>query len=96
MEDVQELEDDVQLRDGTENFPHYVVYNAGTRVLYLNPDVIVLEQSDKNDPNFFCKQLLKEFGFYISQRGHVRKLMMKVCRDALQTRYNTLNDLCRN
>jgi len=93
MEDVHFFDDEVELRDGTESFPHYVVYNAGTRVLYLNPDVIVLEESDKKHPDFFCKKLLKEYGFYISHRGHVRKLMMKVCEDAMNTRYNTLNDL---
>mmetsp|Transcript_13700 Transcript_13700/g.20591 ORF Transcript_13700/g.20591 Transcript_13700/m.20591 type:complete len:97 (+) Transcript_13700:132-422(+) len=95
MEDVEALQDEIKLRDETESFPHYVVYNAGIGVLYLNPDVIVLEESDKKDPDFFCKQLLKEFGFYISHTGHVRKLMMKVCKDSMKTRYNTINDLCR-
>lgn len=88
------LENDIELRDGTEHFPHYVVYNAGTRVLYLNPDVVVVEESDRKDPNFFCRQLLKQFGFYISNKGHVRRLMMKACTEAMHTRYNTLNNLC--
>lgn len=37
--------------------PHYVVYNADTRVLSMYPNVMVLEDDDVADPDAFARRL---------------------------------------
>ena len=44
--------------DGAESIKHYIVYNAGTRVLYLYPEVLVLHQNDVDNVDIFLKTLL--------------------------------------
>ena len=40
-----------------ELIPHYVVYNAGTRVLFLNPEVVVVTDRDVEDILGFVSRL---------------------------------------
>ena len=37
--------------------PHYIVYNADTRVLSIYPNVMVLEDDDVADPDAFARRL---------------------------------------
>ena len=37
--------------------PHYIVYNADTRVLSMYPNVMVLEDDDVADPDAFARRL---------------------------------------
>ena len=42
--------EDFELEDRlTESVPHYIVYNAGTRVLFLYPEVLVIKDEDIHD-----------------------------------------------
>ena len=43
--------------DVIEGIGHYIVYNAGTRVLFLNPEVVVLEDEDLADIDAFSKKM---------------------------------------
>ena len=39
-----------------ESVPHYIVYNAGTRVLFLYPEVLVIKDEDIQDvPAFLAR-----------------------------------------
>ena len=48
----------LQLHD--DSVPHYIVYNADTRVLNMYPDVMVLEDIDVEKPGEFAKKLVCE------------------------------------
>ena len=50
-----ELEDDQH----TESVPHYIVYNAGTRVLFLYPEVLVIKDEDIQDVRAFLARIRK-------------------------------------
>ena len=39
--------------------PHYIVYNAGTRVLFLYPEVVVVLDEDLEDIEGFLQKLQK-------------------------------------
>ena len=49
--------EDFELEDRlTESVPHYIVYNAGTRVLFLYPEVLVIKDEDIQDvPAFLAR-----------------------------------------
>ena len=49
--------EDFELEDRlTESVPHYIVYNAGTRVLFLYPEVLVILDEDIQDvPAFLAR-----------------------------------------
>ena len=49
--------EDFEVEDGlTESVPHYIVYNAGTRVLFLYPEVLVILDEDIQDvPAFLAR-----------------------------------------
>ena len=37
--------------------PHYIVYNADTRVLFMYPNIMVLEDEDVANPSAFARRL---------------------------------------
>ena len=41
----------------TESVPHYIVYNAGTRVLFLYPEVLVIKEEDIRDVSAFLARM---------------------------------------
>ena len=58
--------------------PHYVVYNAGTRVLFLNPEVVVVTDSDMEDIDTFMSRL-RQAPYFVritsgAARGKIRRL----------------------
>ncbi|KAL1527146.1 hypothetical protein AB1Y20_015828 [Prymnesium parvum] len=74
--------------DDAEAIPHYIVYNAGTRVLFLYPEVVVLEDEDIADiPAFVLKlrnvpfqtRLISDKGSYARR---VRRLAVKNCQES--------------
>ena len=67
-----------------ETVDHYVVYNAGTRVLFLNPEVVVVQDSDLDDLEAFVKTLSQK-PYYIrlyrgAPRRHMRRLWLARAR----------------
>ena len=48
-----------QVEAGDDSTPHYISYNADTRVLnmYMYPNVAVLEDADVDDPASFARRL---------------------------------------
>ena len=42
-----------------DTVPHYIVYNAGTRVLFLYPEVVVVLDEDLEDIEGFLQKLQK-------------------------------------
>ena len=46
--------EDFELEDRlTESVPHYIVYNAGTRVLFLYPEVLVIKGAEDSGVGSF-------------------------------------------
>lgn len=78
--------EDMENPDIAEGVGHYIVYNAGTRVLFLNPEVIVLDEEDFANIFFFLKKierapyLLRIPGVYPVNR-YAHKLCYYVPRD---------------
>ena len=69
-----------------ELIPHYVVYNAGTRVLFLNPEVVVLTDSDMEDIDTFMSRL-RQAPYFVripsrDGRGNIRRLWVPRARAA--------------
>lgn len=46
-----------QVEAGDDSTPHYISYNADTRVLNMYPNVAVLEDADVDDPTSFARRL---------------------------------------
>lgn len=59
-----------------EVVPHYIVYNAGTRVLFLNPEVVVVDDSDMHD--------LAGFVHKISQAPYLVRLHQGAARRTIR------------
>ena len=77
-----------------ELIPHYVVYNAGTRVLFLNPEVVVLTDSDMEDIDTVISRL-RQAPYFVripsrSTRGNIRRLWVRRARATLYP-YNATN-----
>lgn len=53
-----------------DSVPHYIVYNADTRVLLMYPNVSVLEDDDVADPGAFS-QRLRGAPYYLHVTPHV-------------------------
>ena len=69
-----------------ELIPHYVVYNAGTRVLFLNPEVVVVTDSDMEDIDTFMSRL-RQAPYFVripsrDSRGNIRRLWVPRARAA--------------
>ena len=67
-----------------ELIPHYLVYNAGTRVLFLNPEVVVVTDSDIEDIDTFISRL-SQAPYYVriaqdSARRIIRRLWVSRAR----------------
>lgn len=69
-------EEDIEFEEDVEGIPHYIVYNAGTRVLHTNPEVLVLEDKDIEDVYAFVEKL--------KQKPYLLKLPVSVKRFARQ------------
>ena len=70
-----------------ELIPHYVVYNAGTRVLFLNPEVVVVTDSDMEGIDTFMTRL-RQAPYLVripsrAPRGNIRRLWVPRTRAAL-------------
>ena len=87
--------EDVEFEEMSEYFTHYLTYNAGTRVLFLNPDIMILEDKDVADPSELLEhlQLAKGFVFPKNFVKYVRKLNLRVCEAALSTPHKSLQQL---
>lgn len=67
-----------------EGISHYISYNAGTRLLQIYPEMLVLEQADVRDPSALLARL-REHPYLValdtrpnSAKRWVRQLMVKV------------------
>ena len=67
-----------------ELIPHYMVYNAGTRVLFLNPEVVVVTDSDMEDIDTFVNRL-RQAPYFVriapgAACGKIRRLWVRRAR----------------
>ena len=67
-----------------ELIPHYLVYNAGTRVFFLNPEVVVVTDSDIEDMDTFMSRL-SQAPYFVrfapgAARGCIRRLWIPRAR----------------
>jgi hypothetical protein len=72
--------EDMENTDLIEGIGHYIVYNAGTRVLFLNPEVVVLEDTDFADIIGFLKKMERSpMLLRIPISFHVNRFVRKLC-----------------
>lgn len=78
--------------EGVEKIPHYIVYNAGTRVLYTNPEVLVLENKDIEDVHSFMEKLTQKpylLRVPVSAKRFARQLFFMHRSGCQSLRFNT-------
>ena len=68
-----------------------MTYNAGTRVLFLHPDVQVLDDSDVSDPSKLVYELSAKNGFVFPMpfQHNVRQVYLHTSADACYVPHNT-------
>ena len=54
-----------------DSVPHYIVYNADTRVLNMYPNVVVLEETDVLDIEDLCNSLPARLTIYMCRLKRV-------------------------
>ena len=52
-------EEDIDASRYAEAIPHYITYNAGTRLLQTYPEVLILDDDEVNDPSILMGKLEK-------------------------------------
>ena len=59
--------------------PHYLVFNADTRVLFCHPDTLVLHDADIDSPQAFATRLASApYWLHVPAHGwHVRQMFVR-------------------
>ena len=64
---------------GDREMPHYMAYNAGTRVFYAVPEAVLLSEDDVSAPLSELEVKLRvEYKVMAGKDGRVRQLWVKV------------------
>ena len=87
-------------RGGIEAIGHYFIINNYTGACFLNPEVVFMTPEEKRDPHIFLERLRQppfQLVLDTSSRSHqnIRLLKIKATAAALDSNYNTKDDLVR-
>ena len=87
-------------RGGLEAIGHYFIINNYTGACFLNPEVVFMTPEEKRDPHIFFERLRRppfQLVLDTSSRSHqnIRLLKIKATAAALDSNYNTKDDLMR-
>lgn len=93
-----DAEDMQYVKEGTtqeevEGIPHYVMFNAGTSVLYTYPEALVITAVDRERPNWFFEKLTEPpylLSFKRREKANklVRQLFIELNEQALELPYS--------
>ena len=80
--------EDIDFPEQSEGINHYIMVNTDTRLVFLYPEAIVIEEKDLDDLNSFFKKIeddyLLKFNLYGLANWYIRKLYFSIVPQSMQ------------